>query len=87
MAVERVFKINMDVTGVDKGCPQCKREGLGNVRATSASGMCDTHDHALKQIYNAKRQRKDAPAALRDLASHEARQPVSFNLRSEGGKE
>lgn len=75
--IEHVFKINMDVCEQDDACPQCRREGLGIVLATSASGMCDTHDHALKQIQKAKRAKKDAPLSLADAASHVRRKPVS----------
>lgn len=76
-AIERVFKINMDIVGADNSCPQCRREGLGLIRATSATGMCDTHDHLLKQISKARRNKKDAPIALRDAARYESRNPVS----------
>lgn len=75
--VERVFKVDMTVSDPGPVCPQCRREGLGNVPATSASGMCNTHDHAWKQIENAKRQKKDAPLAIADAALHARRKPVS----------
>ena len=80
--VERVFRISMDIVGYDNCCQQCRREGLGFVKANGVSGLCDTHDHAWKQIEKAKRQKKEAPLAIRDLVSHEARSPVSFNVRS-----
>jgi hypothetical protein len=78
-AVERVFKISMDVGGPDASCPQCRREGLGIIPATSASGMCNTHDHAWKQIARAKREKKDAPLSLASRTGYEARRPVSVN--------
>lgn len=82
-AIERVFKISMEIVGVDNSCPQCRREGKGLVKATSATGMCDTHDHLLKQISKARRNKKDAPIALRDEARFESRKPVSVIV---GGK-
>ena len=78
--IERVFKISMDVDGASGYCQQCRREGLGFVKSNSKSGMCDTHAHAYGQVSSARRQKKDAPLALRDLASHESRLPVSVNV-------
>lgn len=75
--IEHIFKINMDVCEKDDACPQCRREGLGTILATCASGFCDTHDTAFKQIQRAKREKKDAPLALADAASHVRRKPVS----------
>ena len=80
--VERIFKIDMSVAGEDNHCPQCRREGLGFVKPNGKWGMCDTHSSAWSQIAKAKRQKKEAPLAIRDLVSHEARSPVSFNMRS-----
>lgn len=77
--VEREFRISMDIEGSDGTCIQCRREGLGTVPATSASGMCDTHDHVLAQVNRARRQKKDAPLAQADEAAFERRQPVSVN--------
>ena len=79
-SVERVFRLSMDIAGPDNCCPQCRREGLGFVTPNGKSGMCDTHTHAYSQVANANRQKKDAPLALRDLASHESRLPVSVNV-------
>jgi hypothetical protein len=52
-AIERVFKVNLDITGKDSLCPKCRTAGK-RVRGEGASGLCRHHDNVRRGALRSK---------------------------------